>query len=113
LRKEVKMQKGLLLQAIFGGGERINREPPDEVIEEVLSGLGPRERFVLEHRFADKPLTLRAIAKIYPRADGGIGAHPARIHQVEAKVLRRLRHPLRVKRLLSGIKETMQEGSKG
>lgn len=100
-----------LMQAIFGveGWEREfglipaipERLPTEEVVDEVLSTLTLRERFVLEHRFGDPPMTLKAVGEIYPRADGGIGVITERVHQVEATALRKLRHPSR-SRILQG-----------
>lgn len=100
LEKGVEMDKIRLMNAIFGKMPEIL--PSDEVIEQVLSILSERERFVLEHWFGDPPMSLRAIAKIYPRIDGVTGATPQRIQQIEARALRRLRHPSR-SRILKGL----------
>lgn len=74
--------------------------PPDDKLEEVLNTLTPREKFVLGHRFADKQMTLEEVGKICPRRnatkDGReIGVHKERARQIEAKALRKLRHPSR------------------
>lgn len=98
------MNKRLLLYAIFGEPYRIACEkedhvPTDETVEEVLSMLTPRERFVIERRFADKRMTLQAVGKELPRQDGGIGVCKDRVRQIEAKALRKLRHPSRSRAL--------------
>lgn len=92
------MQKGKLLEAVFG--RETGYEPPDEVVAEVLGELTARERFVLERRFAlvvkarstFGGMTLEAIGQI-------IGVTHERVRQVEAKALRKLRHPDKSKRL--------------
>ena len=64
-------------------------------IEHVLDTLTPRERRVLQLRFGlldDNQHTLEEIAK-------RIGVTRERIRQIEAKALRKLRHPTRSKQL--------------
>ncbi|MEA2020652.1 MAG: RNA polymerase sigma factor RpoD [Patescibacteria group bacterium] len=64
-------------------------------IREVLSTLDPRERKVLEFRFGledGKPRTLEEVGKEFD-------VTRERIRQIEAKALRRLRHPSRAKKL--------------
>ncbi len=64
-------------------------------IRDVLSTLDPRERKVLEFRFGledGKPRTLEEVGKEFD-------VTRERIRQIEAKALRRLRHPSRAKRL--------------
>jgi len=96
------MNKQLLLKAIFG--EEINYIPPDDKVEEVLATLKANERFVIERRFGEQPMTLQAIAQQFPRQDGGMGVIRERVRQVEAKALRKLRHPSK-NRLLWPISE--------
>lgn len=68
-----------------------------EKIETVLAQLTEREQMVLRLRFGfdTQPKTLAEIAKILPRADGGVGVIRERVRQIEGKALRRLRHPIR------------------
>jgi RNA polymerase sigma factor (sigma-70 family) len=79
-------------------------EPPDEAFERTelqdyvaraLQTLTPREQDVLQRRCGfggAEPQTLREIADAYDRT-------PGRIRDIEAKALRKLRHPARSKRL--------------
>lgn len=64
-------------------------------VEEVLSTLTPRERRVLQLRFGledGRSRTLEEVGKEF-------GVTRERIRQIEAKALRKLRHPSRSKRL--------------
>ena len=69
-------------------------------VREVLSSLDPRERKVLELRFglADgRPRTLEEVGREF-------NVTRERIRQIEAKALRRLRHPSRAKKLKGFLK---------
>ena len=83
--------------------DRTALAPPDvalhqllkEQIEEVLSTLNPREQRVLQLRFGledGRSRTLEEVGKEF-------GVTRERIRQIEAKALRKLRHPSRSKRL--------------
>jgi RNA polymerase primary sigma factor len=64
-------------------------------VEDVLSTLTPRERRVLQLRFGledGRSRTLEEVGKEF-------GVTRERIRQIEAKALRKLRHPSRSKRL--------------
>ena len=66
-----------------------------EDLAEVLSGLSPRERDVLRLRFGmddGRQRTLEEVGQLF-------GVTRERIRQIEAKALRKLRHPDRSKRL--------------
>jgi len=66
-----------------------------ENIKEVLSALSDREARVLEMRFGlegGKPMTLEEVGRKF-------GVTRERIRQIEAKALRKLRHPSKRKRL--------------
>jgi len=66
-----------------------------EKLEEVLQTLSPREREVLKMRFGlddDRPRTLEEVGKAF-------NVTRERIRQIEAKALRKLRHPSRSKKL--------------
>ena len=62
-------------------------------VEDILSTLTPQERRVIQLRFGlinDEPLTLEQVGKRF-------GLTRERIRQIEAKALRKLRHPSRAK----------------
>ena len=66
-----------------------------EKIDELLTGLNDQEQKVLRMRFGlddDDPKTLEEIGKVF-------GVTRERIRQIEAKALRKLRHPSRSKKL--------------
>jgi len=66
-----------------------------EEMREILKSLSPKEREVLEMRFGLKdgqPHTLEEVGQKF-------GVTRERIRQIEAKALRKLRHPLRSRRL--------------
>lgn len=102
------MDKGSFYCGIFG--EYPERIPPDEMIEGLLSTLSPRERIVLRLHFQHKPMTHKQIGAILPRrqnretgclARGQIGVTSQAVSQIEARALRRLRHPARSRGLRS------------
>lgn len=66
-----------------------------EKIDEILTSLGDQEQRVLRMRFGlddDTPKTLEEIGKVF-------GVTRERIRQIEAKAIRKLRHPSRLKQL--------------
>nr|WP_243633599.1 sigma-70 family RNA polymerase sigma factor [Romboutsia ilealis] len=66
-------------------------------MDEVLTGLSDQEQQVLRMRFGfddDTPKTLEEIGKVF-------GVTRERIRQIEAKAIRKLRHPSRLKLLKS------------
>jgi len=72
-------------------------------IEGVLDTLSERERKVLELRFGlrdHKPRTLEEVGKVF-------GVTRERIRQIEAKALRKLRHPSRSRRLQTFLELTL------
>ena len=84
-------------------------QSPDEVVlhgllredlEEVMSSLSDRERTVLKLRFGlddGQPRTLEEVGKVF-------NVTRERIRQIEAKALRKLRHPTRSKKLKEYLK---------
>ena len=72
-----------------------------EQLEDVLETLTPREQKVLELRFGlidNKPRTLEEVGKEFH-------VTRERIRQIEAKALRKLRHPSRSKKLIDYLEE--------
>ena len=96
--------RGQLLRAIFG--KEVVGIVPEEVWEEVLATLQPRQRLAIELRFRDK-LTLARAAPLMPRQDGGQGVTKERVRQMETKALRRCRHPIRSSKLKPYMKGAM------
>lgn len=76
--------------------EATSRQMLRENIEEVLDALTDREREVVKYRFGlnedDKPMTLEEVGRLF-------GVTRERIRQIEAKALRKLKHPSRRKQL--------------
>jgi len=75
--------------------EIASRELLKEHIDEILETLSLRERKVLELRFGlrdDRQRTLEEVGKEF-------GVTRERIRQIEAKALRKLKHPTRSKKL--------------
>ncbi|MBI5358904.1 RNA polymerase sigma factor RpoD [Candidatus Amesbacteria bacterium] len=75
--------------------EATSRELLKENIEEVLASLSDREAKVLKMRFGlmnEKPMTLEEVGREF-------AVTRERIRQIEAKALRKLRHPSRRKKL--------------
>jgi len=92
-----------LFVAVLPHWDRYYDEPP-EVDEEVIwqvvtSVLETREVMVLETRFGrryGRSLTLEDTSKLIPRHGGGKGGiSRERVRSIEAKALRKLRHPKR------------------
>nr|MBN1228592.1 RNA polymerase sigma factor RpoD [Anaerolineae bacterium] len=78
-----------------GPVEKADRQLLKEQVRELLSGLSDREREVLEMRFGLKDgqdHTLEEVGKHF-------GVTRERIRQIEAKALRKLRHPTRSRQL--------------
>lgn len=72
-------------------GEHILRE----ALDDVLDTLTPREKKIITMRFGlddREPMTLEQIGKVF-------GVTRERIRQIEAKALRKLRHPSRLRKL--------------
>jgi len=98
----MSLQKRLLMLAVFGklyASEYKNQGyvAQDNILDEVLGTLTPGERLVLERRFDNQKMTLRAIGKIYYGDAGGVT--PERIRQIESRALYKLRHPSRARKL--------------
>ena len=93
------INKQLLLLAIAG---ELSYTLQDDELDQWLNRLTSREKFVIEQRFANEPMALKAIAKICPRkiptSDGSMtGCVLERVRQIENKALRKLRYFSRVR----------------
>jgi RNA polymerase primary sigma factor len=75
--------------------DQASRHLLKDQMNEILSGLTPRERMVLEMRFGLKDGTARTLEEVGQE----FGVTRERIRQIEAKALRKLRHPLRSRKL--------------
>ncbi len=78
-----------------GPADQANRHLLREQMNEILSGLSERERKVLEMRFGLKDGTARTLEEVGQE----FGVTRERIRQIEAKALRKLRHPIRSRKL--------------
>jgi RNA polymerase primary sigma factor len=82
-------------ESVPGPADQASRQLLKEQMQDVLDGLGDRERKVLELRFGlrdGQARTLEEVGKIF-------AVTRERIRQIEAKALRKLRHPLRSRKL--------------
>ena len=90
--REEALAFGMLAQEV--DPERVTiQESLTDVIDEAMQGLNERQQFVLRMRFGldgEGARTLTELATI-------LGATRERIRQIEAKALRLLRHPSRIK----------------
>ncbi|MDQ1301943.1 MAG: polymerase primary sigma factor [Chloroflexota bacterium] len=78
-----------------GPADQASRHLLKEQMNEILSGLTDRERRVLEMRFGLKDGTARTLEEVGQE----FGVTRERIRQIEAKALRKLRHPIRSRKL--------------
>ena len=78
-----------------GPADQASRHLLKEQMNEILSGLSERERRVLEMRFGLKDGTARTLEEVGQE----FGVTRERIRQIEAKALRKLRHPIRSRKL--------------
>jgi RNA polymerase primary sigma factor len=78
-----------------GPADQASRRLLKEQMSEILSGLTDRERRVLEMRFGLKDGMARTLEEVGQE----FGVTRERIRQIEAKALRKLRHPIRSRKL--------------
>ncbi len=78
-----------------GPADQASRHLLKEQMTEILSGLTERERKVLEMRFGLKDGMARTLEEVGQE----FGVTRERIRQIEAKALRKLRHPIRSRKL--------------
>ena len=108
-----------LFAALHPDWDRYFEEAPsvdeERIWQVVTSTLEPREVLVLELRFGRRlgySLTLRAVGAVLKRAQGtGIGVSRARAGGIEAKALRKLRHPVTYKALREATSPDTREKS--
>ncbi len=82
-------------ESLPGPADQASRHLLKEQMEEILKGLSERERRVLEMRFGLKDGTARTLEEVGQE----FGVTRERIRQIEAKALRKLRHPIRSRKL--------------
>jgi RNA polymerase primary sigma factor len=82
-------------ESVLGPADQASRELLKEQMRDVLDGLNERERRVLELRFGLKDGQARTLEEVGQE----FRVTRERIRQIEAKALRKLRHPLRSRKL--------------
>jgi RNA polymerase primary sigma factor len=82
-------------ESVLGPADQASRELLREQMQDVLAALNERERQVLELRFGLKDGQARTLEEV----GQAFKVTRERIRQIEAKALRKLRHPLRSRKL--------------
>lgn len=82
-------------ESVMGPADQASRQLLKEQMQDVLEGLSQREREVLELRFGLKDGQTRTLEEVGET----FGVTRERIRQIEAKALRKLRHPIRSRKL--------------
>ena len=82
-------------ESVLGPADQASRQLLKEQMQDVLEGLSQREREVLELRFGLKDGQTRTLEEVGET----FGVTRERIRQIEAKALRKLRHPIRSRKL--------------
>jgi RNA polymerase primary sigma factor len=82
-------------ESLLGPVDAASRQLLKEQMSDILSSLSERERKVLEMRFGLKDGQGRTLEEVGQE----FGVTRERIRQIEAKALRKLRHPIRSKKL--------------
>jgi RNA polymerase primary sigma factor len=82
-------------ESVLGPADQASRQLLKEQMQDVLEGLSQRERDVLELRFGLRDGQTRTLEEV----GQAFGVTRERIRQIEAKALRKLRHPIRSRKL--------------
>ena len=82
-------------ESVLGPVDQASRQLLKEQMQDVLDGLSDRERKVLELRFGLQDGRTRTLEEVGQE----FGVTRERIRQIEAKALRKLRHPIRSRKL--------------
>jgi RNA polymerase primary sigma factor len=82
-------------ETVMGPADQASRQLLKEQMQDVLDSLNERERKVLELRFGLRDGQTRTLEEVGQE----FGVTRERIRQIEAKALRKLRHPLRSRKL--------------
>ncbi len=82
-------------ESVPGPVDQASRQLLKEQMQDILDGLSDRERKVLELRFGLRDGQTRTLEEV----GQAFGVTRERIRQIEAKALRKLRHPLRSRKL--------------
>jgi RNA polymerase primary sigma factor len=82
-------------ESVPGPVDQASRQLLKEQMQDILDGLSERERKVLELRFGLRDGQTRTLEEV----GQAFGVTRERIRQIEAKALRKLRHPLRSRKL--------------
>jgi RNA polymerase primary sigma factor len=82
-------------ESVPGPVDQASRQLLKEQMQDVLEGLSDRERKVLELRFGLQDGRTRTLEEVGQE----FGVTRERIRQIEAKALRKLRHPIRSRKL--------------
>ncbi|MFQ5826679.1 MAG: sigma factor-like helix-turn-helix DNA-binding protein [Dehalococcoidia bacterium] len=94
MEKSVLTPEQRLWRAVFPRRDIIPRLDGGRV-RQILDTLSERERKVLRLRFGFEggPWSLRDVARVLPRAEGGVGVKRERVWQMEKEALKALRRP--------------------
>jgi RNA polymerase primary sigma factor len=82
-------------ESVLGPVDAASRQLLREQMQDILAGLSDRERMVLEMRFGLKDGQGRTLEEV----GQAFGVTRERIRQIETKALRKLRHPIRSRKL--------------
>jgi RNA polymerase primary sigma factor len=82
-------------ESVPGPVDQASRQLLKEQMHDILDGLSERERKVLELRFGLQDGRTRTLEEVGQE----FGVTRERIRQIEAKALRKLRHPIRSRKL--------------
>lgn len=104
------MDKLKLLKKVFPMAQEIELSIFLPFVDEAISSLDEREQCVLQKRFSGFTLreTGKQIANLSGQVDPGEGIVAERVRSIEAKALRKLRHP-RTRKVFNGEKTAKEK----